>query len=37
LVDNTGMHIGIKGHSSLGDLGKKKKEKKGSKFDNEKP
>jgi hypothetical protein len=26
--DNTGMHIGIKEHSSLGDLGKKKKKKK---------
>jgi hypothetical protein len=26
-VDATGMHIGIKEHSSLGDLGKKKKKK----------
>jgi hypothetical protein len=35
-VDNTGMHIGIKEHSSLGDLGKIKRKKR-SKFDNEKP
>jgi hypothetical protein len=27
-VDKIGMHIGIKEHSSLGDLGKKKKKKK---------